>query len=85
MAASTAGFRSCRTVVARTPALSVVGMGGGGGRGGGADDDADADDAPSDDDDDDEGNGTTNSDIGNVNVAPFSMLAKKGCVPSVVG
>ena len=65
-------------------------MGGGGGRGGGAADDADADDAPSDDDDDDEGNGTTNSDIGNVaseneNVAPFSMLAKKDCVPSVVG
>ena len=93
MAASTAGSRSCRsescrTVVARTPALSVVGMGGGGGRGGGADDDADADDAPSDDDDDDEGNGTTNSDIGNVaseNVARFSMLAKKDCVPSVVG
>ena len=58
-------------------------MGGGGGRGGCADDDADADDAPSDDDDDDEGSGTTNSDIGNVaaeNVAPFSMLAKKGRV-----
>ena len=89
--ASTAGSRSWRTVVARSPALSFVGMGGGGVRGGSADDDADAEDAPSDDDDDDEGNGTTNSEIGNVaseNVAPFSMLAtlaKKGCVPSVVG
>ena len=58
----------------------------GGGHGGGADDDganddATDDDAPSDDDDDDDdGNGMTNSDV-----EPSSMLAKKSCVPSVVG